>query len=109
MKSLKTFAASTKAMFVATLVSVGLLAGCQSPSQSAEGSGNQTMLELTGKTVGSRVIIDDLLTFDVTNQARTQFRLRPGRHHVRIEKQGKVVTDENVSIARGQTLDIAVP
>ncbi len=109
MKPWNRFSVALRTLLLVLFCAGTLTVGCQSPSQNGATSEDQSKVELTGNAMGSHVVIDNLLTFDVTNQVSTQFRLQPGRHHIHIEKQGTTVLDQMVSLSQGQILVVSVP
>ncbi len=96
------------------LLIIGLLAsagtGCQSETRTAAAPSGVTAIRLTGHIVGAMLLLDERLSFQITGEsARMRFNVVPGKHHVRVEKNGAVILDRKVSVKPGETLELAVP
>ena len=95
-----------------SLLVVGLVlaTGCQSEMRSAAELSGVTAIKLSGHIVGAMLLLDDRLSFQITGEsARMQFNVTPGKHRVRVEKNGVVVLDQKVSVKEGETLELTVP
>ena len=86
------------------------LTACSGPGGSVSDQPAMGAIVLAGNTTNSTLILDKLLTFRITGGDKPlRFKVRPGLHHVQIEKDGATVVDRHVTVAAGQTLEITVP
>jgi hypothetical protein len=95
------------------ILAAGLWAGlmaCSGPAARAPGQSGTAAIALTGNAANSTLTIDNLLSFQVSGKGQQMsFRVQPGQHRVRVERNGATVVDRQVSILAGQTLEIPVP
>jgi hypothetical protein len=59
-----------------------------------------------GETRGATVSVDDQPAVPLDG---AKLSIEPGRHHIRVTKEGKVVVDRDVLVGDQQTMEISVP
>ena len=66
-------------------------------------------LVFSGETSNALVSVDSR-PFELNgDNAKNHFELSPGKHRVRVTRQGQVVVDRELLLSDGQTMEVSIP
>ena len=104
-------------------VSAVLVAACGGYQEGIREPDRQSYIWFTGETKGAVAIIDDNKPFKVDQaynenietgekeprQGRTLYQVKPGKHEIKVKKDGQLVVHRVLMIGAGATKEVRVP
>jgi hypothetical protein len=87
-----------------------LLSGCGGYNEGIVQAERESFLQFSGNLNQATVLIDNLQSFVLKgNSDNTHYKLAPGKHHVVVKQNNKVVVDRTILLGNGMTREIRIP
>lgn len=93
---------------LALLGLLALVAGCTQQTGSFT-QAPASFIVFLGEISNAKVTVDGRQLEITKRDAKNHFQLPPGVHHVKIEKEGRVVVDRELLLSDRQTMEVTIP